>query len=126
MMAFVYVFLGAGIGGALRHGVNILCARAFGLQFPWGTITVNVLGSLLIGLIAGWLAFRSGGGGQSVRLFVVTGILGGFTTFSAFSLDVALLWERGAMGPALAYVLASVGLSIAAVFAGLALVRSIG
>ena len=125
MMAFAVVFLGAGIGGALRHLVNLACVRAFGPGFPWGTLSVNVIGGLLIGLAAGWFAFRSGGTSQSLRLFLVTGILGGFTTFSAFALDVSLLWERGALTAAAGYVLASVGLSIAAVFAGLALVRAV-
>jgi fluoride exporter len=125
MMAYVYVFLGAGIGGAARHGVNLACARLFGMQFPWGTLSVNVIGSLLIGLLAGWFAFRSGGSSQHVRLFLVTGVLGGFTTFSAFSLDVALLWERGAMGLSMTYVLLSVAVSVVAVFSGLALARSL-
>ncbi len=125
MMAFAVVFLGAGIGGGLRHLVNLACLRAFGPGFPWATLSVNVIGSLLIGLAAGWFAFRSGGASQSLRLFLVTGILGGFTTFSAFALDVSLLWERGAMTATAGYVLASVGLSIAAVFAGLALVRAV-
>lgn len=125
MMATVFVFLGAGIGGAIRHAVNLACARVLGTQFPWGTISVNVVGSFVIGLVAGWFAFRSAGSSQSLRLFLVTGILGGFTTFSAFSLDVALLWERGASVLALGYVISSVVLSIVAVFAGLALVRAI-
>ncbi len=125
MMATVYVFLGAGFGGAMRHWVNLVCARAFGTGFPWATVGVNVAGSFIIGAAAAWFAFRSGGGNQHLRLFLVTGILGGFTTFSAFSLDVALLWERGASGAAIGYVLASVVLSIGAAFAGLYLVRSL-
>jgi len=124
VIATLIVFLGAGIGGALRHGINIAIARLFGTAFPWGTLTVNVCGSLLMGLIAGWLAFKAGEGwSQHMRLFLTTGILGGFTTFSAFSLDVVLLWERGQAGPAGAYVLVSVILSIAALAAGLFIMR---
>ena len=125
MKATVLVFLGAGIGGALRHGVNVGCARLCGTAFPWGTLTVNVVGSFLMGLIAAWLAFKAGEGwSQPLRLFLTTGILGGFTTFSAFSLDSVLIWERGQAGLAAAYVVASVVLSVAGLLAGLALVRT--
>ena len=126
MKAYLLVFLGAGIGGALRHGVNVGCARMCGTAFPWGTLTVNVLGSFLMGAIAGWLAFKAGEGwSQSLRLFLTTGILGGFTTFSAFSLDAVLIWERGQIGPAAAYVAASVVLPIGGLVAGLALIRTL-
>ena len=126
MKAYLLVFLGAGIGGSLRHGVNLACSRAFGVGFPWGTLAVNVIGSFAMGVLAAWLAFRAGEGwSQPLRLFLTTGILGGFTTFSAFSLDAVLLWERGETGGALAYVTASVVLSVAGLSAGLALVRSL-
>jgi CrcB protein len=125
-MSFVLVFLGAGLGGALRHGVNIASARAWGAALPWHTLIVNVAGSFLMGVLAGWLALKAGEGwSQSARLFLATGILGGFTTFSAFSLDAVLLWERGATGLAAAYVAASVVLSIAGLAAGLAAVRGL-
>ena len=121
-MAYLFVFLGGGLGAALRHGVNVLAARLLGTHYPYGTLTVNVVGSLLMGLLVAYLAFK-GDASQHWRLFMATGVLGGFTTFSAFSLDVAVLYERGAVGPALGYVLISVGVSILALFAGLYLVR---
>jgi CrcB protein len=125
VQAYFLVFLGAGIGGALRHGVNIGCARMFGTAFPWGTLAVNIVGSLIMGVFAGWLAFKAGEGwSQPLRLFLTTGVLGGFTTFSAFSLDAVLIWERGQIGLAAAYVAASVVLSIAGLLAGLALIRT--
>lgn len=125
-MNLVLVFLGAGIGGVMRHGVNVGAARAFGTDFPWGTLAVNVLGGLAMGLVAGWLAFRTDWDmGQNIRLFLATGVLGGFTTFSAFSLDAVLLWERGALLQAAAYAGASVILSIAALASGLAIVRGL-
>ena len=100
----------------------MISARGLGTSFPWGTFIINISGSLVMGLIAGYLAFK-GGASQPWRLFLMTGILGGYTTFSAFSLDTALLYERGEIGAALFYVLGSVLLSIAGLFAGLALVR---
>ena len=121
-MNYLIVFFGAGIGGAGRHGVNVLAARLFGAHFPVGTLVINVLGCLIMGLIAGFFAFR-GHLPQEVRLFLATGVLGGFTTFSAFSLDAALLWERGEVGLAALYVGASVIFSLVAVAAGLALSR---
>jgi CrcB protein len=122
MNGYLIVALGAAIGGALRHGVNVGSARVIGLDFPFGTLFVNIVGSLAMGVLAGYFAFK-GDALQSWRLFLTTGILGGFTTFSAFSLDFAVLYERGELVLALAYVLGSVGLSIAALFAGLWIVR---
>ena len=124
-MGFLIVFLGGGLGAALRHGVNLLSARTLGAAFPYATAFENVTGSLAMGLIAGYFAFRSGGGHQHWQLFLTTGILGGYTTFSAFSLDAVLLYERGALGLAALYVFGSVALSIAGLFAGLALARQI-
>ena len=121
-MGYAIVFLGAGIGGALRHGVNLASVRLFGFGFPLGTIIVNIAGSLLMGLLAGYFAFRTGVP-QHMRLFLTTGILGGFTTFSAFSLDAALLMERHAYWSATAYILGSVILSLVALFAGLSFFR---
>jgi fluoride exporter len=124
MKAYLLVFFGAGFGGMLRHGVNVAATRTLGSDFPWGIFIINVSGCLLMGLIAGWLAFRTQHGwSQDVRLLLTTGVLGGYTTFSAFSLDFATLWERGAQANAIVYVLASVILSLAAVFLGLTIVR---
>lgn len=123
-MAYLIVFLGGGIGAALRHGVNVGAARMFGTAFPWGTLTVNVAGSLAMGLLAAYFAFR-GGAPQHWRLFFTTGVLGGFTTFSAFSLDAVALWERGEAGLAAGYVAALVALSIAGLFAGLWITRQL-
>ena len=123
-MSYLLVFLGGGFGASLRHLVNLICARGLGTAFPWGTFIVNISGSLVMGLIAGYLAFK-GEASQPWRLFLMTGVLGGYTTFSAFSLDAALLYERGELGPAALYVLGSVALSIAGLFAGLALMRQL-
>jgi fluoride exporter len=125
MFSIFLIFLGGGIGAAMRHGVNVGAAQWLGVTFPWGTMIVNVVGSFLIGVLAAYLAFRGDARwAQPLRLFLATGILGGFTTFSAFSLDFALLFERGEVGQGVAYVLASVGLSLLAVFLGLFAVRS--
>ena len=123
-MSYLLVFIGGGLGASLRHAVNMFCARSFGTAFPWNTFIINITGSTVMGLIAGYLAFK-GGASQHWRLFLMTGILGGYTTFSAFSLDAALLYERGETGLALLYVLGSVALSIAGLFAGLALIRQL-
>jgi fluoride exporter len=120
--SYFLVFFGGGLGAMLRHFINLTCARCVGTAFPYGTFVINITGSTVMGLIAGYLAFK-GEASQPWRLFLMTGILGGYTTFSAFSLDTALLYERGELGLAAFYVLGSVTLSIAGLFAGLALVR---
>nr|WP_256372728.1 fluoride efflux transporter CrcB [Roseibium sp. RKSG952] len=117
------VMLGGGIGAGLRHLVSLWTLRAFGPGFPVGTLTVNVAGSLIMGLFIGWLVRHEVAHMQGVRYFVATGLLGGFTTFSAFSLDTSVLWERGDTGLALTYVVSSVLASIAAVFVGLHIMR---
>ncbi|MCV2446783.1 fluoride efflux transporter CrcB [Paracoccus sp. DMF] len=117
---FLQVALGGALGSMARYGVNILAGRVTGL--PLGTLTVNIAGCFAMGLLASVLALR---GGQHLAPLLLTGVLGGFTTFSAFSLDALTLWQRGAAGLALGYVAASVLLSLAAVAAGLALGRGI-
>jgi CrcB protein len=121
-MNYLLVFVGGGLGASLRHAVNMLCARCIGTGFPYGTFIINITGSTVMGLIAGYLAFK-GEASQHWRLFLMTGVLGGYTTFSAFSLDAVLLYERGEIGLALFYVIGSVVFSIAGLFAGLALMR---
>jgi CrcB protein len=121
-MNYVLVFIGGGIGSSLRHTINLVCTRALGTAFPYHTFIINITGSIIMGLIAGYLAFK-GEASQHWRLFLMTGVLGGYTTFSAFSLDTALLYERGQIALALPYVFGSVVLSIVGLFAGLALVR---
>jgi CrcB protein len=126
MIQVLLVFLGGGIGSVLRHGVNMAAGRWLGAGFPWGTLFVNVVGSTVMGLLVAWFAFRAGAGWtQHMRLFLTTGVLGGFTTFSTFSLDTALLWERDAYAIALGYVAVSIVCGILGLFGGLALVRAL-
>jgi CrcB protein len=120
---FFVIFIGGGVGSMLRHAVNQTCASMFGVNFPSGTLTVNIVGSLAMGLLAGWFALR--GDAHHLRLFLTTGVLGGFTTFSAFSLDTALLWERGERMVAALYAGGSVAAGVIGVFAGLAIMRAL-
>lgn len=122
MKASLIVFLGAGLGGVARHGVNLLAASVLGTAFPFGTLAVNIVGSSLMGVVAGALALGAGAS-PTLRLFLATGLLGGFTTFSAFSLDAVLLIERNQIAAATFYIVASVAASIAGLVAGLALAR---
>ncbi|KIZ34481.1 MULTISPECIES: fluoride efflux transporter CrcB [Rhodopseudomonas] len=121
-MNYLLVFLGGGLGATVRHFVNTISSRTLGTAFPYHTFLINITGSTVMGVVAGYLAFK-GGASQPLRLFVMTGVLGGYTTFSAFSLDAALLYERGEVVLAALYVLGSVVLAIAGLFAGLTLVR---
>ena len=125
MLHLILVAVGGAIGAALRHLVNLASLRLVGPGFPWGTMAVNVAGSLAMGVFVELLARRFNASNE-LRLFLATGVLGGFTTFSAFSLDFAVLWERGPVLPALAYAITSVVGSILALFLGLWLARSIG
>lgn len=122
MIPFFVVFLGAGLGGALRHAVGLASIRLFGPSFPWGTVAVNIGGSLLMGAAIGYFALKADPGAQW-RLFLTTGLLGGFTTFSTFSLDTVFLIENSHQLAAGGYVLLSVAGSLAGLFLGLALVR---
>lgn len=120
-MHWLLVFVGGGIGAVARHGVNRAGLALLGPGFPWWTLTVNVAGSFLIGLLAGM--FGALETGHHARLFLTTGFLGGFTTFSAFSLDALTLWERGEPLQASLYIIGSVVLSLIAAVAGLMLSR---
>ncbi|MFC5586033.1 fluoride efflux transporter CrcB [Nitratireductor kimnyeongensis] len=122
MNHLLIVAAGGAIGASLRHLTGLAAMRLLGLAFPWGTLTVNLVGSFVMGAFVEWLARRAGASSE-LRLFMATGLLGGFTTFSAFSLDVAVLWERGEGFLAASYVFVSVCGAIAALFAGLYLVR---
>jgi CrcB protein len=120
----VLVVIGGGIGAGARYLVNLLVSRMVGPTFPWGTLGINIAGCLAMGLFIEFLAQRANASAE-LRMFVATGILGGFTTFSAFSLDFAVLWERSDTLPALGYLLASVMGSVLALFLGLWLARSL-
>lgn len=122
MNVLLLVFVGGGFGAVARHLSGMAIMRAAGPGFPWGTMAVNIAGSLAMGLLIAWLARRSAGDNE-LRLLLASGFLGGFTTFSAFSLDAVTLYERGALTAAAAYVIASVTVSILALFGGLWLAR---
>ena len=122
LSGYLVVALGSALGGALRHAVNVGSARMLGTGWPYGTFIVNVVGSLAIGAIAAYFALK-GHASQAWLLFLTTGVLGGFTTFSAFSLDVVLLYERGRLGLAALYLAGSVGASVAGLMLGLTVVR---
>ena len=121
------VALGGGLGAWLRFVTGAAWTRAIepaaATAFPLATLSVNVIGSLSMGLLAGWLA-RHGTAGEPWRLLLGVGVLGGFTTFSAFSLEFALLVERGEIGVATAYVALSLVAGFAALFAGLFVMRA--
>ena len=123
MLHMLLVAAGGATGSVLRYLVGLWSLRVLGPSFPWGTMIVNVVGSFAIGLLAELVARRLNASAE-MRLLLVTGFLGGFTTFSAFSLDALALFERGATGTAAAYVLGSVVISLMAVMGGLALGRS--
>jgi CrcB protein len=114
------VALGGALGASARYLVNVSVMRALGPGFPWATMAVNVAGSFLMGALVIWLAKR---GGQHLAPFLMTGVLGGFTTFSAYSLDVTTLWERGEVVQAAGYAVGSVVFSVGALFAAMWLFR---
>ena len=121
---YLIVFFAGGFGSALRHGVNRF-SYAVSPNFPAGTMCVNILGCFLMGVFTAWFAYRGEDISPNAKLMLTTGLLGGFTTFSAFSLDAAMLWQRGETLNAILYVAGSVVISLIAVFAGLALMRQV-
>jgi CrcB protein len=123
-MGFIVVFLGGGFGAALRHGINLAAVQLVGRSFPYGTMFINVTGSLVMGMIAEYFALKVHLP-RTWLLFLTTGVLGGYTTFSTFSLETVLLYERGEIWAAGLYVLGSVILAISGLFAGLAIVRAL-
>ena len=125
MDKFFLVFVGGGLGAVARYGVGLAVGRAGLTGWPYATLSVNVVGGLLMGVLAGVLAHRGGEGAEQWRAALGVGVLGGFTTFSAFSLETALMVERRELVSAGGYALASVVLCVLAVFAGLMLTRRV-
>ncbi|PHQ60573.1 MAG: fluoride efflux transporter CrcB [Robiginitomaculum sp.] len=128
MNGLLYVALGGALGASGRHLLGGATLRMFGPGYPYGTLVANVLGGLLMGLLVGWLALKGSalaGGAANLRLFLAVGVLGGFTTFSAFSLDAMRMIETKAYGAAFGYISASVILSILALFIGLVIARKV-
>ncbi len=118
MRLFLLAAAGGALGAGARHLINVVFGRLLGYAFPWQTVFVNVVGSLAMGLLIASFALRFSGS-LDARTFLATGVLGGFTTFSAFSLDFSNLVERGDWALALGYAGSSVVLSITALFVGL-------
>lgn len=123
MNSLIYIAIGGSLGAVSRHLLGEQSRRLWGSDFPFGTMTVNIIGSLLMGLLMGWLLTRQGS--EHLRLFLATGFLGGFTTFSAFSLDAINLLERKAYTPFMIYVGGSVIIAIVALWIGLIIARKI-
>jgi fluoride exporter len=124
MRLLILATIGGALGSAARHLVNVGMSRAFGASYPWSTLAVNVVGSFLMGFLVDMI-LRRFGGSPELRTFFATGILGGFTTFSAFTLDISTLIGRGDSTAAFGYIVASVAISLAALYAGLALSKAL-
>lgn len=123
MNALLPVMLGGALGAGLRYVVGLMVAARFGSVFPWATLSINILGSLVMGIVIGWFARHSGS--ESARLFISVGLLGGFTTFSSFSMEFWMLFERGQSGAAAAYAAASMVGAITACGLGLFFIRQV-
>jgi CrcB protein len=125
LKSYLLVCLGGGLGAAARHGVNRAALLLVGPNYPTGTLVANIAGCFVMGLLAGWFTYRGEDTSEPLRLLLTTGVLGGFTTFSAFALETGLMWERHDTGHALLYAVVSVIGSISALFAGLAAARAL-
>ena len=123
-VGLLLVFVGGGLGSSVRYLIGKASVAVLGPEFPYGTLAINVVGSFVMGLVAGWFAMRVQAS-QEWKLFLTTGIIGGFTTYSTFSLETALLWERGATGLAFLYVSGTLLLGLVGIFGGLALIRMV-
>ncbi len=124
MNGVLYVALGGALGASLRHLLGLAAGKVMGSAYPYGTFIANILGGFLMGMLVGWLAHKVSGG-QNLRLFLGVGVLGGFTTFSAFSLDAVMMYERKAYGALASYIGGSVFFSIGALMLGLILARKV-
>lgn len=124
MYPYLLVAIGGALGSVARYGTGVLVGKVWDSTFPLATMLINVVGSLAMGLFIGYLVRTTPGWQADGRLFVAVGILGGFTTFSSFSLDAISMLERGEVGPALFYVVGSVVIGLAALFGGLVVMRA--
>lgn len=125
MNPYLLVAVGGALGSMARYGTGVLVGKAWTASFPLATMLINIAGSLAMGLFIGWLARTTPSWQADARLFVAVGVFGGFTTFSSFSLDTISMLERGEIGPALLYVLASVIIGIGALYGGLVVMRGV-
>ena len=125
MNKLLLVFIGGGVGSMARYLVGMLTLRTLGPGWPYGTFSVNVIGGFVMGLLAGILAFKGGADQERWRVLIGVGVLGGFTTFSSFSLETALMFERKEYAGAFGYVAGSVLLAVGALFVGLAAARRV-
>lgn len=124
MTRFLLVAAGGALGSMARFGLGLLAARLVpNTAWPMGTFAANILGGLAMGLLVGWLAFKGGAHQETIRLFAAVGVLGGFTTFSSYSLEAVMMIERRDYALAAAYVVGSVVLAVAALFIGLMVAR---
>jgi len=125
MDKIAFVFLGGGVGSVARYLLSIGATKSLGREWPYGTFAANLIGGFLMGCLVGWLAFKGGADQERWRILLGVGVLGGFTTFSSFSLETALMIERRAYGHAAGYAAASVAMAIGALFLGLLAARRV-